>query len=72
MLTTDKVRAAFAAAENGLSLVWDVLADYDDEYGDAVITDGDTVDALIEIAETLARLEAHRIADIKREYESIL
>lgn len=72
MATIDKVRDAFAAATDAVTNLWDVLGDYENEYGDTVITDDATVDALIDVYEILTRLESRRIAELKSEYESIL
>ena len=42
------------------------------EDGEPVVTNGDALDDLIDLYEILARMESRRIADIKRDNESIL
>lgn len=61
-----------AASDAIIDAIFTAYADGVNEDGDAVITDSDTLDDLIDIIDILARMDARRVADIKRESESIL
>ena len=72
-MTTNKVRDTFDTVRECITFnVWDVLADDVNEDGEPVVTNGDALDDLIDLYEILARMESRRIADIKRDNESIL
>ncbi len=61
-----------AASDAIIDAIFKAYADGVDDDGDAVITDSDTLDGLIDIIDILARMDARRMADIKHENESIL
>ena len=61
-----------AASDVIIDAIWAAYADGVNEDGDAVITDSDTLDDVIEILDILARMDSRLMADIKRENESIL
>jgi hypothetical protein len=61
-----------AASDAIVDAIWTAYADGVDEDGDAVITDRDTLDDVIEILDILARMDTRLMAGIKRENESIL
>ena len=61
-----------AASDVIIDAIFTAYADSVNEDGDAVITDSDTLDDLIDIIDILARMDSRLMADIKRENESIL
>lgn len=61
-----------AASDAIIDAIFAAYADGVDDDGDAVITDSDTLDDLIDIIDILARMDSRRMADIKRDNESIL
>lgn len=61
-----------AASDAIIDAIFTAYADGVNEDGDAVITDSDTLDDLIDIIDILARMDSRLMADIKRENESIL
>lgn len=60
------------ASDAIIDAIFAAYADGVDDDGDAIITDSDTLDDLIDIIDILARMDARLMADIKRENESIL
>ena len=61
-----------AASDAIIDAIFAAYADGVDDDGDAIITDSDTLDDLIDIIDILARMDSRRMADIKRENESVL
>ena len=61
-----------AASNAIIDAIFAAYADDVDDDGDAVITDSDTLDDLIDIIDILARMDSRRMANIKRDSESIL
>lgn len=61
-----------AASDAIIDAIWAAYADSVNEDGDAVITDSNTLDDIIDILDILARMDARLMADTKRENESIL
>ena len=61
-----------AASDAIIDAIFAAYADGVDDDGDAVITDSDTLDDLIDIIDILARMDSRRMADIKCDSESIL
>ena len=61
-----------AASDAIIDAIFAAYADGVDDDGDAVITDSDTLDDLIDIIDILARMDSRRMADIKRDSESVL
>lgn len=60
------------ASDAIIDAIFTAYADGVDEDGDAVIYASDTLDDVLEILEILGRMDARRIAESKRETESIL
>ena len=61
-----------AASDAIIDAIFTAYADAVDSDGDAVITDSNTLDDVLEIIDILGRMDARRIAESKRESESIL
>ena len=61
-----------AASDAIIDAIFTAYADGINEDGDAVIYASDTLDDLIDIIDILARMDARRMVDTKRENESIL
>ena len=61
-----------AASDAIIDAIFTAYADGVNEDGEPIIKERDTLDDLIDIIDILARMDARRMADIKRENESIL
>ena len=65
-------KETMAASDAIIDAIFAAYADSVNDDGDAIITDSDTLDDLIDIIDILARMDSRRYKDIKRESESIL